>query len=116
MNYFPFETYNASILQVAREARWLGYEPRIISLHVIATFRGAANDVSTPGLPGLRSTQRKPGGAQGSGIGLNTRHIAAEPGLEPCVNREIWASHDKLLGSLPGFLNAARRPNPGLRA
>jgi hypothetical protein len=39
---------------------------------------------------------------------LNTRHIAAEVGLEPCVNRKIRASRDELLGSSPGFLNAAR--------
>jgi hypothetical protein len=61
-----------------------------------------------PGLPGLRSTQRKPAARRGSGIGLNTRHIAAEVGLEPCVNRKIQASRDELLGSSPGFLNAAR--------
>jgi hypothetical protein len=60
------------------------------------------------GLPGLRSTQRKPAARRGSGIGLNTRHIAAEVGLEPCVNRKIQASRDELLGSSPGFLNAAR--------
>ena len=68
IKYFPFETYaNASILEVAREARWLGDEARIILLHVIVTSRGATNDISTPSLPGLRSTRWKPGGAQGRG-------------------------------------------------
>lgn len=107
---------DASIRQVAREAiAGFGYGPHIIllyrealSVHVIATFRGAANNVSIPDLPGLRSTQRKPRGAQGSGIGLNTHRIAAELGLEPCINREIRANHDELLGSSPGFLNLAR--------
>jgi len=55
---------DASIRQVAREAiADFGYGPRIIllyrdalSVHVIATFRGAANNVSIPDLPGLRST------------------------------------------------------------
>src|SRR5258705_6692471 len=52
-----------------------------------------------------RSTWREPGGAKGHGIGFNLRHITAtELGLEPCGNREIRASHQKLFCGSSGLL------------